>query len=127
MSKIIEKSEDEMGSMIEVGKSGEFKNGAMKKVVVEGHEILIARVGDEYYAADNRCTHMGGKLSLGKLEGTVVTCPRHGSQFDLRDGRVVRWLKGSGFVSMLGKALKSPRPLSKYNVQVVEGKILVEV
>ena len=116
-----------MGGMIEVGKSGEFKNGTMKEFVAEGHEILIARVGDEYYATDNRCTHMGGGLSLGKLEGTVVTCPRHGSQFDLKDGRVVRWLKGPGFLSMLGKALKSPRPLSRYNVQVVDDKILVEV
>jgi len=113
--------------MIEVGKSREFQNGTMKEVVVEGHEILIARVGDKYYATDNRCTHMGGKLSHGKLEGTVVTCPRHGSQFELKDGRVVRWLKGSGFLSVLGKALKSPRPLSKYNVQVVDDKILVEV
>ena len=99
----------------------------MKEVVVQGHEILIARVGDEYYATNNRCTHMGGKLSHGKLEGTVVTCPRHGSQFELKDGRVVRWLKGSGFLSVLGKALKSPRPLSRYNVQVVDDKILVEV
>jgi len=113
--------------MIEVGKSREFQNGTMKEVVVEGHEILIARVGDKYYATDNRCTHMGGKLSHGKLEGTVVTCPRHGSQFELKDGRVVRWLKRSGFLSVLGKALKSPRPLSKYNVQVVDDKILVEV
>ena len=116
-----------MSSMIEVGKSREFQNGTMKEVVVEGHEILIARVGDKYYATDNRCTHMGGKLSHGKLEGTVVTCPRHGSQFELKDGRVVRWLKGSGFLSVLGKALKSPRPLSKYNVKVVDDKILVEV
>ena len=116
-----------MSSMIEVGKSREFQNGTMKEVVVEGHEILIARVGDKYYATDNRCTHMGGKLSHGKLEGTVVTCPRHGSQFELKDGGVVRWLKGSGFLSVLGKALKSPRPLSRYNVQVIDDKILVEV
>jgi len=116
-----------MSSMIEVGKIGDFQNGTMRRVLAEGHEILIARVGDEYYATDNRCTHMGGELSHGKLEGTVVTCPRHGSQFELKDGRVVRWLKGSGFLSVLGKALKSPRPLSRYNVHVVDDKILVEV
>ena len=116
-----------MSSMIEVGRSSEFQNGTMKEMLVEGHEILVARVEDDYYATDNRCTHMGGKLSLGKLEGTVVTCPRHGSQFELKDGEVVRWLKGSGLVSVLGKALKSPRPLSRYKVQVVDDKILVEV
>ena len=116
-----------MGGMIEIGRIGEFQNGTMKEIIVEGHEILIARVGNQYYATDNRCTHMGGKLSLGKLEGTVVTCPRHGSQFDLKDGKVVRWLKGSGLLFALGKVLKSPRPLSKYNIQVVDDKILVEV
>ncbi|MFC1952060.1 Rieske (2Fe-2S) protein [Chloroflexota bacterium] len=116
-----------MSSMIEVRDSSNFQNGAMKEVIVEGHEILIARVDDKYYATDNRCPHMGGKLSRGKLEGTVVTCPKHGSQFELNDGRVVRWLKGSGFLSKLGKALKPPRPLPKYNVQVVDNKILVEV
>ena len=116
-----------MSSMIEAGKSSEFQNGTMKEVSVQGHEILIARVEDKYYATDNRCTHMGGKLSSGKLEGTVVTCSRHGSQFELKDGSVVRWLKGSGLVSMLGKALKSPRPLSTYRIQVVDDKILVEV
>ena len=116
-----------MSSMKEVGKSSEFRNGTMQEVVVEGCEILIARIEDKYYATDNRCTHMGGKLSLGKLEGSVVTCPRHGSQFELKDGRVVRWLKGSGFLSVLGKALKSPRPLARYNVQLVDVKILVEV
>ena len=92
-----------------------------------GHEVLLARVADKYYAGGNRCPHMGGKLSQGKLEGTVATCPRHGSQFDLRDGRVVRWLKGSGILSRVGKALKSPRPLATYNVKVEDDRIRIEI
>ena len=116
-----------MAEFIEVSKTDELKDGAMKVVNVAGHEILLARVADKYYAGDNRCPHMGGKLSQGKLEGTVVTCPRHGSQFDLRDGRVIRWLKGSGLVSMVGKALKSPRPLATYNVKVEDDRIWIEI
>jgi len=116
-----------MAEFIEVSKTDELKDGAMKVVNVVGHEILLARVADKYYAGDNRCPHMGGKLSQGKLEGTVVTCPRHGSQFDLRDGRVIRWLKGSGLVSMVGKALKSPRPLATYNVKVEDDRIWIEI
>lgn len=42
---------------------------------VKGQEILVARVGDNYYSVDNRCPHMGGNLSKGNLEGTIVTCP----------------------------------------------------
>jgi len=116
-----------MSNVTEVGKSGEIENGTMKELSVDGREILLARADDQYYATDNRCPHMGGNLSQGKLEGTVVTCPMHNSQFDLKDGRVVRWLKGSGFVSAVGKALKSPRPLVTYNVKVQDDKILIEI
>jgi len=70
---------------------------------------------------------MGGKLSRGKLEATVVTCPLHGSQFDLSDGSVVRWLKGSGLISAIGMALKSPLQLTTYNVNIEDDRILVEV
>ncbi len=116
-----------MGNLVEVGKTSEFAAGTMKEVITQGREILLARVGDKYYAADNRCPHSDGKLSQGKIEGTIVTCPRHGSQFDLGDGRVVRWLKGSGLMSRIGKALKSPRPLSTYNVDIQGDKILIEI
>ena len=116
-----------MGNLVELGKTSELEDGTMKEVLAQGREILLARVADKYYAADNRCPHMGGKLSQGKLEGTVVTCPRHGSQFDLGDGQVVRWLKGTGLVSMVGKALKSPRPLAIYNVKVEDDRVLIEI
>ena len=115
-----------MGNLIQVGTAGELVDGSMKEVTAQGREILLARVGDRYYAADNRCPHMGGKLSQGKLEGTVVTCPRHGSQFDLRDGKVVRWLKG-GVSSMVGKLLKPPRPIATYPVKLDGDKIMLEM
>ena len=116
-----------MGSLVEVGQTGELEEGTMKEVSAQGREILLARVADRYYAADNRCPHLGGRLSHGKLEGSVVTCPRHGSQFDLSDGQVVRWLKGTGLVSMIGRALKSPQKLTTYNVKVENEDILVEI
>ena len=116
-----------MAEFIEVAKTGELKDGVMKAVNVAGRAVLLARVADKYYAANNRCPHMGGNLSAGKLEGSVVTCPLHGSQFDLKDGHVVRWLKGSGLMSKIGKALKSPRPLTTYNVKIEGDRILVEI
>ncbi len=115
-----------MGEFIEVSKIDELKDGTMKAVNVAGHEILLAKVGDKYYTADNRCPHMKGDLSQGKLEGTIVTCPRHGSQFDLSDGHVVRWLKG-GLMSKVGKAFKLSKDLTVYNVKVEDGSVLVEV
>ncbi|OGO21276.1 MAG: (2Fe-2S)-binding protein [Chloroflexi bacterium RBG_16_50_9] len=116
-----------MGNFIKAGKSVEFQDGAMKKVPVKGREILVARVEGNYYAADNRCPHMGGDLSLGKLEGTIVTCPRHSSRFDLKDGKLIRWMKGSGLFYTVGKVLKSPRPLPVCNVKVEGDDVLVEI
>jgi 3-phenylpropionate/trans-cinnamate dioxygenase ferredoxin subunit len=115
-----------MSNLIQVGTAGELVDGSMKEVTAQGRDFLLARIGDRYYAADNRCPHMGGKLSQGKLEGTVVTCPRHGSQFDLRDGKVVRWLKG-GVSSMAGKLLKPPRPIATYPVKLDGDKIMLEM
>ena len=114
-----------MSKFTEVAKIEKLKSGTMKMVIAEGREILLARVGDKYYVVDGRCPHRKGDLSQGKLEGTVVTCPVHGSQFDISNGRVVRWLKG-GLMSRLGSALKPPKDLTVYNVKVEDGKVLVE-
>ena len=116
-----------MGTSVEAGKTSQFENGVMKKLEIQGCEILLARVGDSYYAVDNRCPHLNGDLSQGKLEGTIVTCPRHSSQFDLRDGSVIRWLKGSGVLSKIGGVLKSSHPLTTYKISVEGEAVLVEI
>ena len=101
--------------------------GEMKEVLLQGQEILLVRTGEGYYAVANRCPHMGGRLSQGKLTGNIVTCPRHSSQFDVTSGNVIRWLKGKGFMSTLGKALKSPRPVRTYPVKVEGGKVMIQI
>lgn len=116
-----------MSNLMEVDNSRDFAEGTMKEVVIEGREILLARVGDSYYAASNRCPHMGAKLSDGSLEGTVVTCPRHGSQFDLSDGNVVRWARMPALISAVSKMIKRPRPLTTYAVKVEGESILLEI
>jgi 3-phenylpropionate/trans-cinnamate dioxygenase ferredoxin subunit len=98
----------------------------MKAVSTAGREILLARVGDNYYAVDGRCPHMKGNLSQGKLEGTVITCPLHGSQFDISNGQVVRWLRG-GLMSKVSKALNPSKGLTVYNVKIEDDRVLVEV
>jgi 3-phenylpropionate/trans-cinnamate dioxygenase ferredoxin subunit len=113
-----------MPDFIEVA-AADFKDGEMRKVLVEDKEVLVARVGPNYYATQDRCQHLGGDLSMGKLEGTVVTCPRHHSQYDLKDGHVVRWTDWTGLKLSVAKIAKSPRPLKTYEVRVEGGKVLV--
>ena len=100
-------------------------DGQMKAVELDGHELLVAHVGDSYYVADARCPHMGGHLADGTLEGTIVTCPRHHSQFDLADGRVVRWTDWTGAVRSVGQLLRHPRSLRVFEVTVEDGKVMV--
>lgn len=116
-----------MSPLIDIGATDDLADGAIKMVTVEGHDLLLARVGGDYYAADDRCPHMGGRLSHGRLEGTVVTCPRHGSRFDLTDGHVVQWTKWSGITVSLAKILRSPRPIKIYRVKPQGDRLMVDV
>jgi nitrite reductase/ring-hydroxylating ferredoxin subunit len=64
--------------------------GQAVRVTAEGNPVAVFRVAGALYALDARCTHLGGPLDRGSLQGTEVTCPLHHSIFDVRDGKVVR-------------------------------------
>jgi 3-phenylpropionate/trans-cinnamate dioxygenase ferredoxin subunit len=116
-----------MGTFVKAAGTGEFEGISKKKVTVQGQEIMLARVGGNYYAIANSCPHMKGDLSAGTLEGTVITCPRHGSQFDVTDGHSLRWLGGSGFTTAILKPFSSPKPVKSFKVKVEGDAIMVEV
>ena len=116
-----------MGGFMEAGKAEDFTEGKPNKVLIAGKEILLAKVNGKFYAVSNRCLHLGGDLSQGELEGTVITCPRHASQFDIADGSVVRWLKGSGLVAAIVKTVKKSEKLESYAVKVEDGTVFIEV
>ena len=115
-----------MATFIEIAKASDLEDGHMTKVNVGDGAMLLARVGGEFYAADNACPHMGGDLSAGTLKDTIVTCPKHHSQFDLRDGHVVRWTDWSGLKLAAAKLAKSPRPVKVHEVKVQDGTVLVD-
>jgi 3-phenylpropionate/trans-cinnamate dioxygenase ferredoxin component len=74
-------------SYIKVAVTAEVPPGGMKGFEVNGKKILISNIDGKFYAINSACTHMGGDLSKGKLEGSVVICPRHGSKFDVKTGK----------------------------------------
>jgi 3-phenylpropionate/trans-cinnamate dioxygenase ferredoxin subunit len=116
-----------MSEKLEIGKTDDFKDGVIKGALVNGKEIIAVRIGNGYYAAAGRCPHMKASLSAGKLEGTVITCPLHGSQFDLKDGAVVKWVGMSGIALKAAGVVRLSRPLKVYKVEVSGDSILVEV
>ena len=76
--------------LIKISETKDIQSSQMKAVDVNGERICVANVEGKYYAIGNVCTHMGGPLAEGKLEGFEVECPWHGSKFDIRTGRVVK-------------------------------------
>ncbi len=67
----------------------ELGDDELRRVDVNGMPVLLVRKGARIYAIVERCSHLGGPLSEGKLEGHAVRCPWHGSCFSLEDGRVL--------------------------------------
>jgi nitrite reductase/ring-hydroxylating ferredoxin subunit/uncharacterized membrane protein len=79
---------DGPGEFVSVGRSADFHEGEMRRVDANGLAVLMVREQSTLRAIVNTCSHAGGPLNEGTLEGEVVTCPWHGSRFSVRDGRV---------------------------------------
>ncbi len=116
-----------MSEYVDISGSSNLDEGHMKVITIGEREILLARIRNKIYAMDNICPHMKGRLSHGLLVGTILVCPKHGTQFDLKDGRVLRWTEWTGAKQVLGKIVSFPRALTMYNVISEGGKVLVEV
>jgi len=105
---------------VEVGKADEVAAGQMKPFKIQGKEVLVVNYEGRHYAIGGRCSHMNGELSKGKLEGKLVTCPRHGSVFDVTTGECVTGPK-IAFLKFRAKAVPA------YEVKVEGGSIQVNV
>jgi nitrite reductase/ring-hydroxylating ferredoxin subunit/uncharacterized membrane protein len=71
-----------------VGQSTDFPEGQLCKADAAGMPVLMIRRGGRLFGISNVCSHAGGPLNEGSFDGTVVTCPWHGSRFDVRTGKV---------------------------------------
>lgn len=91
-----------------------FAPGTVRVVEVDGRSLCVGLTEDGRWGAiDNVCTHDGGVLGEGELDGDAVECPRHGGRFDLFSGRVV--------------ALPPVRPVHAYATRVEDGEVVVEL
>jgi nitrite reductase (NADH) small subunit len=102
-----------MGRLVKIATTKDVPPGTAKAVEAEGRKIALFNSGGAYYAIDDTCTHRGGPLSEGEVEGTVVTCPWHGATYDITTGGV------------LGPP--APRGVTSYTVRIDGNDIKVEV
>ena len=75
---------------VKIADTKDIQSSQMKAVEVAGEKICVANVEGNYYAIGNDCTHVGGRLAEGTLEGYEVECPWQGSKFDVRTGKPTR-------------------------------------
>jgi nitrite reductase/ring-hydroxylating ferredoxin subunit len=102
-----------MGLLRDVARAAELPPGSARCVEIDGRKIAVFNVSGHLYAIDDTCTHRGGPLSEGDVEGHVVTCPWHGGQFDLETGSVRR--------------PPPARPVATYRVVLEGDQVKVEV
>ena len=98
---------------VAVAKTDDIGPGKLETFDVSGAQVTVANVDGTFYAFDDVCTHKQCSLSDGELEGRAVTCPCHGSQFDVITGAV----------------LNPPAevPVRTYAIRVDDGVIAVQV
>ena len=102
-----------MAEFIKALAAGELPAGKAMAVELNGKKVAVFNVDGTFYAMDDTCTHRGGPLSEGHVDGTVVTCPWHGASFDLTTG------------NHLGPP--APRGVTSYEVKVEDNDVMVKV
>lgn len=77
-----------MALWIDVCEAAKFRPSTFRLVDFDDIEVMVFNIDGNYYAIEDVCTHDGGTLSDGELEGCDIVCPRHGAHFDVRTGKV---------------------------------------
>ena len=88
-------------------------DGGQQLVELEDRLVILFRRGDDFYCIDDVCTHDGGNLSEGECAGFVIACPRHGAEFDIRNGAAL--------------CMPATQPTAAHDVKVDADKVFVKI
>ena len=102
-----------MAGFVKGAQTDEVAPGQGKMVEVSGKKIALFPVEGAIYAIDDTCTHRGGPLSEGVLDGKEVTCPWHGATYDVTTGE--------------GLGPPAPKGVARYNARVEGDDVEVEI
>lgn len=72
-----------------VAKASAIPPGTTRRVDIDGTSVLLCNIDGTFYAVEDICTHDGGELDGGELEGCRILCPRHGAAFDVTTGQAL--------------------------------------
>ncbi len=102
-----------MTEFVRVAKTSDVPDPGRKLVELDDRLIVLVHTDGQFYAIDDVCTHDGGPLGEGQLDGFTIACPRHGAKFDVRDGRAL--------------TMPATRPTGTHEVKVVGQDVLVKL
>jgi 3-phenylpropionate/trans-cinnamate dioxygenase ferredoxin component len=78
-----------MSDWVDIARVEDLPPGSRKVVDVDGSAVAVFNLNGEFFAIEDVCTHDGGELASGELEGEEIVCPRHGARFSVRTGEVL--------------------------------------
>jgi 3-phenylpropionate/trans-cinnamate dioxygenase ferredoxin subunit len=78
-----------MSDWVYVADEGEIEPGNCRVIDVDGTRVAVFFIDGDYYAIEDVCTHDGGDLASGCIEGDQIICPRHGARFCVKTGEAI--------------------------------------
>lgn len=118
---------------IKIATTAETSTDKVLKVKANGQDLLVAKVGDHHCAIANKCPHLGLPMAKGKFENGVITCPFHGSKFDIATGKNVEWVNSVVGIPLPGIAQKmmsmgkGPTDVASFSVSQEGSDLFVDV
>lgn len=100
-----------MSEFVRAARASDVPPGSVVRVEVGGHWVALANVDGHFYAIDDTCTHEEASLAAGGIVGDILACPKHGSRFNVRTGRVL--------------SLPAVRSVAVYPVRVEGDEVLI--
>ena len=102
-----------MSDFIEAARVEDIPDPGKEIVEVDDRIVVLVHLDGKIYCVDDHCTHDGGTLGDGDLDGHCLVCPRHGAKFDVRDGSAV--------------TMPATKPTLAHEVKVENGAIFVKI
>ena len=118
---------------IQVANLDEVVEGEFLRCTAKGKKLLLTKVKGQISAIENRCPHLGLPLAKGKICDGAVTCPFHGSRFDLLSGENIDWTTTffgaplPGWSQKLVAMGKAPQPVSSFAVECEGENVFVRI
>ena len=116
-----------------IGKPSDIPDDKPLKVDVFDQKVLVAKVDGQYCAIANKCPHMGLPMAKGNLEDGVLTCPYHGSKFEMCSGKNVEWVETfvgiplPGFAQKLVSMGKTSTDVASFEVTEEDDVVYIDI